>query len=272
MHTDFALSNVFDDTVYEKPAPQKRDLPPEPDPELEALEPEHLLVDWLPLDLHGDPGLLEEVVGALEPFSIPSDWQPSHAGPPAPRSFLEEILGEPVLQTDPYPEPGTGDGDSRPFYPPPETMAETRPNRALSDEPAHRLESESASFSNITFACVMLPRMPNQHLVGELAKLLESWMFELCLSFDWRLEQLSIRPGYLQWMVRVHSATAPRFLMQITSKITSQRIFERFNQLREENPSGEFWAPGWLVITSEKLPPPRMVQEFIRKTRERQGV
>jgi DNA-binding response OmpR family regulator/REP element-mobilizing transposase RayT len=269
---DYALSNAFDETVYDRPAPRKRDLPPETDPELEALEPKHLLVDWLPADLRGDPGLLAEVEGALEPFSIPADWQPRQDQPAAPRSFLEEILGEPLPPVDlPY-QPGAIDGDSRPFYPPPETMAETRPTRALPDEPAGRLESESASYSNITFACVLLPRMPKQHLVGEPARLLEEWMRELCVSFDWRLEQLSIRPEHMQWMVRVHSATAPRFLMQITSRITSQRIFERFKHFRDENPSGEFWAPGWLVITGEKLPPPGMVREFIRKTRERQGV
>ena len=269
---DFALSNAFDETVYDRPAPRKRDRLPEPELDLEALETENLLVDWLPVDLGGDPGLLAEVEGALEPFSIPSDWQPSQDRTGAPRSFLEEIFGEPIRPVDlPY-RPGSGDGDSRPFYPPPETMAETRPTQALPEEPGRRLEPESASYSDITYACVMIPRMPKHHLVGDLTRLLEEWMFELCVSFDWRLEQLSIRPGYLQWMVRVHSATAPRFLMQITSRITSQRIFEHFKHFRDENPSGEFWAPGWLVITGEKLPPPQMVQEFIQKTRERQGV
>jgi REP element-mobilizing transposase RayT len=229
-------------------------------------------VDWLPGDLYADSGLLEEVEGALEPFAIPADWQPRPDSPSEPRGFLEEILGEPFPPAElPYsPDPETG--DSRPFYPPPETMAETRPTRAVPDGAGPRLEPESASFASITFACVMIPRMPRQHLVSELAKLLEAWMFELCVSFDWRLEQLSIRPDYMQWMVRVHSATAPRFLMQITSRITSQRVFEHFKHFRDENPSGEFWAPGWLVITGEKLPPPSMVQEFIRKTRERQGV
>jgi REP element-mobilizing transposase RayT len=271
-HPDFALSNAFDETVYAHPTPVKRDRPPELEPELEALETQNLLVDWLPADLYGDSALLKEVEGALEPFSIPPDWQPRQDLPAGPRSFLEELLGERIPPVElPY-QPGAGAAEPRPFYPPPETMAETRPTRALPDEPVLRLEPESASFSNITFACVLIPRMPRQHLVGELAKLLEEWMFGVCVSFDWRLEQLSIRPDTMQWMVRVHSATAPRFLMQITSKITSQRIFEHFKQYRDENPSGEFWAPGWLLITSEKLPPPAMVREFIQKTRERQGI
>ncbi|HUF38486.1 MAG TPA: transposase [Anaerolineales bacterium] len=271
-HPDFALTNAFDESVYHSPIPRRRDLLADPDPDLEALEPEHLLVDWLPSDLHGDPGLLAEVEDALQPFAIPPDWQPSQDLSPGPRSFLEEILGEPLPPAGRHNRPGDAGSDGRPFYPPPETMAETRPTRALPDEPAARLEPESASFSNITYACVLLPRLPKHHLVGEPARLLENWMLELCISFDWRLEQLSIRPEHMQWQVRVHSATAPRFLMQITSKITSQRMFERFIHLRDDNPSGEFWAPGWLVITGEKLPPNAMVQEFIRKTRARQGI
>lgn len=247
--------------------------------ELTAVESPGLPMDWLPQNLQNDRGLLAEVEEAIEPFAIPQDWQPrqEQGMAPGPRAYLEDLLRDPM--------PGGGvkqaleqtlaqveDLERRPVFPPPEAMAETRPTRVPLPDKAFGVEPDSASFSSITYACVLLPRFPQHHLVQELARQLERWMFQVCVSFDWRLEQLAIRPGYMQWMVRVHSATAPRTLMQIVTRLTSQRILEQYPLFKDDNPSGEFWAPGWLVISSDTLPPPAMVQDFIAKTRRRQGV
>ena len=51
---------------------------------------------------------------------------------------------------------------------------------------------------------------------------------------------------------------------------TSQRIFNHFPDLAEENPSGDFWAPGYLVMTGSQPPPAQVVQDFIQSTRRRQ--
>jgi REP element-mobilizing transposase RayT len=151
-------------------------------------------------------------------------------------------------------------------------MSETRPTRVQAEDTAPQLESDSASYFDITYACMLIPRLSEHHLVGDLAKQLEKWMFQICVSFDWRVGPLAIRPDYMQWMVKAHAATAPRFLMQIITRITSQRIFAHFGHLAADNPSGEFWAPGWLVITSESLPTSQMSQDFVTKTRRRQGL
>ncbi len=254
---------------------------PEPLTIVEAAEPAGLPLDWLPQNLSNDGELLEEVEQSLEPFAIPSDWAPQNSASSGRRSYLEELLGEPIPSVSfPYESrvkpdstfPGSPSVDEQPYYPSPESMAETRPTRVPPEEPVPQLEPETASYFDITYACMLMPRIPQHHLVSDLAKQLEKWMFQICVSFDWRLEQLAIRPDYMQWMVKVHSATAPRFLMQIITRITSQRIFEHYAHLEEENPSGEFWAPGWLVITSETLPSQQMVQEFVAKTRQRQGL
>lgn len=240
-----------------------------------------LPLDWLPQTLAHDNGLLEEVEQTMEPFAIPSDWKPQRTHTAGPRTYLEELLGEPIPSVSlPYEtrmradvnDVGESGYDQQPSLPAPETMAETRPTRVTLEDAVPQFESESSSYFDITYACMLIPRMPQHHLVSEMARYLEKWMFQICVSFDWRMEQLSIRPDYMQWMVKVHSATAPRFLMQIVTRITSQRIFDQFPQLTVENPSAEFWAPGWLVITSETLPSQQMVQDFIRKTRQRQGL
>jgi hypothetical protein len=49
-------------------------------------------------------------------------------------------------------------------------------------------------------------------------------------------------------------------------------MFVEFPVLEEENPSGDFWAPGYLIMSGNQPPPGQLVKEFIRNTRKRQGL
>jgi REP element-mobilizing transposase RayT/DNA-binding NarL/FixJ family response regulator len=124
---------------------------------------------------------------------------------------------------------------------------------------------------NLSFACVMIPRFPHHHLTSDLAARISEWIPQICVAFGWRVEHLAIRPEYVQFMVNVPPATSPGYLMRIITKVTSQRVFASFPRFNDENPSGEFWAPGYLILSSTQLPPHRMVKDFISQTRKRQG-
>jgi hypothetical protein len=60
--------------------------------------------------------------------------------------------------------------------------------------------------------------------------------------------------------------------VQLVRQRTSQLIFADFPRYSVENPSDDFWAPGYLLVTSTKPLPGEMVQQFIRQTRLRQGI
>jgi hypothetical protein len=51
----------------------------------------------------------------------------------------------------------------------------------------------------------------------------------------------------------------------------SNRVFEEFPLLAKENPSGQFWAPGFLIVSGSR-PSPDLVEEFVQQTRARQGI
>ncbi|KAA3644650.1 MAG: IS200/IS605 family transposase [Chloroflexi bacterium] len=133
-------------------------------------------------------------------------------------------------------------------------------------------EGESPALVSLTYSCVLLPRLTEHHLTGELAAHLSELTTQLCVAFGWRLEQLSIRPDYLYWMVNVPPNTSPGYLMRIMRQHTSQRLFADFPSLAESNPSGDFWAPGYLILSGDDIPPPSLINDFIRQTRERQGL
>jgi len=134
------------------------------------------------------------------------------------------------------------------------------------------LEPVSPSMYNLTYACVLIPRFPHHHLTGEIAKRLSDWITHLCVAFGWRLEHLSVRPGYVQWLVNVPPNTSPGYLMRTIRQHTSRRMFIEFPVTESDNLSGDFWAPGYLILGNPQPPPPTLVKEFIQNTRNRQGL
>ncbi len=134
------------------------------------------------------------------------------------------------------------------------------------------LEPASPSVYNLSYACLLIPRFAQHHLTGDLSERLGEWLPEICVAFGWRLEQIAVRPDYLQWVVNVPPATSPGYLMRILRQHTSEKIFAEFPRFKKENPSGDFWAPGYLIMGGANLPPPQLVKEFIAQTRQRQGI
>lgn len=158
----------------------------------------------------------------------------------------------------------------------PESMAETRAQGVGEGTPdgAHRILIEPPSLSqvNLTYACLLIPRFEHHHLVGDVATRLNEWVPQLCVAFGWRLEYISVRPDYLQWIARVPLNTAAGYVIRIIRQHTSDRFFAEFPRFKVDNPSGEFWAPGFIVQGGSQTHPPKQVREFIKQTRVRQGL
>lgn len=156
-----------------------------------------------------------------------------------------------------------------------QSLIETRPHTVTESvtQVAHRilLEPASPAMADLSYACLLVPRFDNHHLVGDLADRLNEWVPQVCIAFGWRLEHLSVRPDYLQWVVRVPPSTAPGHVMRVVRQQTSDRLFNEFPRFKKDNPSGDFWAPGYLIMGSSQPHPQHLVRNFIKQTRERQG-
>jgi REP element-mobilizing transposase RayT len=133
------------------------------------------------------------------------------------------------------------------------------------------IESVNPALHNLVYACVLVPRIPQHHLVGDLAIYLNQWVVQLGLAFGWRLAHISVRPNYLHWVAAVPPATSPGHMVRNLREHASQRIFAEFPRLARENPSGDFWAPGYLIINGQTPLSHGVVQDFIGKTRQQQG-
>lgn len=164
----------------------------------------------------------------------------------------------------------------RPFTPvrrpDPGELEETRPHSPTEESGRMIVEPVSAGLSQLNYACLLAPRFSSHYLTGDLADRLSEWMSNICIAFGWRLEHLAVRPEYLQWVVNVTPNTSPGYLMRIMRQQTSERIFGDFPRLKRENPSGDFWAPGYLIMGGLQPHPPQLIKEYLKQTRKRQGI
>jgi REP element-mobilizing transposase RayT/CheY-like chemotaxis protein len=155
--------------------------------------------------------------------------------------------------------------------PMPGELDETRPHSITEVAGRVMLEPISPGLYNLTYACLLVPRFSSHYLTGDMADRLSEWLPQICIAFGWRLEYLAVRPEYVQWVLNVPPATSPGYLMRIVRQQTSEKIFIEFPKLKRENPSGDFWAPGYLIMGGTQPHPPQLVKDYIKQTRTRQG-
>jgi REP element-mobilizing transposase RayT/CheY-like chemotaxis protein len=156
--------------------------------------------------------------------------------------------------------------------PAPGELDETRPHSITEVAGRMIVESASPAMAQLNYACLLVPRFTIHYLTGDLADSMSKWMPEICIAFGWRLEFLAVRPEYLQWVVNVTPNTSPGYLMRILRQQTSEKIFREFPRLKRDNPSGDFWAPGYLIMGGLQPHPPQLVKDYIKQTRQRQGI
>jgi REP element-mobilizing transposase RayT len=201
----------------------------------------------------------------LKELVVPNQQAVMKQAAPSPQAMLDEV--DVTAPSKPRVRPETPVKQ-----PEPGEVAETRPSRTTEAARSLKLEPITAGLYHLTYACLLVPRFTSHYLTGDLAEHLSEWLPNICIAFGWRLEHLSIRPEYLQWVVNVQPNTSPGQLMRLMRQQTSEKIFTDFPRLKKENPSGDFWAPGYLIMGGNQPHPPQLVKDYIRETRDRQGL
>jgi REP element-mobilizing transposase RayT len=142
-----------------------------------------------------------------------------------------------------------------------------RVTQPINPEHSVHLEHGYPGLQHLTYACVLAPRLPQHLLNGGVAARLTEWLPQVCLAFGFRLERMVVKPEYLQWTVSVPVQSPPGQMMRLVRRHTSRRLLEEFPDLRHANPSGDFWAPGYLVVNGVVEPPPSMIDEYLARLR-----
>lgn len=125
---------------------------------------------------------------------------------------------------------------------------------------------------DLSYTCLLIPRFPSHQLKGDLADYLPQWLQQICISYGWRLEFITVNPDYLQWALWVAPSTPPSHFMQQIRFDLSSMIFSNFGRVKKENLSKDFWAPGFLVVLGTRPHPEEMIRQYILLSRRQQGL
>jgi REP element-mobilizing transposase RayT len=128
---------------------------------------------------------------------------------------------------------------------------------------------------DMSYACLLIPRNDEHLLTGKVPDLLKKAINDACKVFGWRLDYIQVRQEYLQWVVSATVGTPPSRCIHMIREQTSKGILDEFRQFRDKGSKisvHDFWAPGYLVLVGGAPHPPEIIQEFIRLTREQQGL
>ena len=122
------------------------------------------------------------------------------------------------------------------------------------------------------YTCILVPRLSDYSLNSSYAALLTETMSQLSQAFGWEIENLIIQPTYMRWTIKVPPEVSQGFFVRKVRQYTSDKIFSSFPELSKLNPSDNFWAKGYLVVSGKEPPAPEFLDDFIQKNRRPKGI
>lgn len=133
-------------------------------------------------------------------------------------------------------------------------------------------ESDVVHTNALQYHFVLITRFPEDTIDDSLASMIVRWAREISLSYGWRLNSIDIHGGILQWEATALASIAPGEIAQQMRTNLSQRIMRYFPHYRENNPGGDFWAPGFFVSSGDDKPVEAELKRFVENTRKNQGL
>lgn len=224
-----------------------------------------------------------EAIGE-HPAAMPSDWVPESSLSAAQEAILKELaeadLPPPDPSPGPEPTPAKAEGLTLPTdWIPAESpsldlldhLEERPPGGTPPPSPSSGPGGSEPRQPSLTFYIALFPRFPQHKLTGGLAAQLEDWTRRVCLAWDWRPERLLLSPEYLLLQVNLKPQDAPAAVVRQLQQDLSRRILDQHPPLRQDLPSGRFWAPDALLTAG---PPPSEadIRDFLASTRRSQGL
>jgi REP element-mobilizing transposase RayT len=155
---------------------------------------------------------------------------------------------------------------------PKENESDFKKNETGIDELSSLNEFVSDALYNLTYSCLLIPRFGSHQLSNEREKQIAECIKNIHTSKGWRLEVLNVQPEYLLWESNFPPNITPSKHIEIIRNETSKLVFENSPMLKKENPSGDYWAPGYLIIGGKNAISEQLVLAFLRQNRMKNGV
>ena len=134
----------------------------------------------------------------------------------------------------------------------------------------NQLQTATKNEETETITVAFIPWQESFILHRQIASTLNQRMNKLCQAFGWKLENLTIRPTYMQFTVTITNLFSPEDMVGIVRQQTSQALNENLPDLQLPANLEDIWAPENMMAAGKEFVPSNHWQNFInrRKTNE----
>ncbi len=120
--------------------------------------------------------------------------------------------------------------------------------RTLINQSRGNADKDGTMGVNISDLCFYLvPRGEAHPLLETLSQKMMDWLVEICETYGWQLDDISVHSKYLKWRLDDFPESLIQPMVRIVRRETSERIFRNFLDGGPDNSSEDFWSPGYLV-------------------------
>ncbi len=81
-----------------------------------------------------------------------------------------------------------------------------------------------------------------------------------------------MRPEHVGAQIACPPTTAPVRAARLLKSLTSQKVFAEFPQMVKDDPTGDFWAPAYLLLAGPQPPTPQQIKDYLAHVRRQQGL
>jgi hypothetical protein len=134
----------------------------------------------------------------------------------------------------------------------------------------NQLQSSPENAETETVTVALIPRLESFILNKQIAGVLNDSMNKLSQAFGWKLDNITIRPTYLQFTVTISTLFSPGDMVAIVRKQTNQFLLDHNQDIKQSDASEDIWASESMMTTGLEFVPSNQWQNFIlrRKSNE----
>lgn len=217
-----------------------------------------------PVNEISEPAVEVEPLFTAAPVDSTAPEMPVEMGIPPATISPAEVPAEPAALVVPEPvspmEPAL-----------PSTPVPVEPESPTSDLFArmNELETPSESDGTQTYTAALIPGAENLYIQRQNSAILSQTMNRLALAFNWNLENLTIRPTYMQWTLSMSASLPFEDMIKIIRKETTAEL-KKANPEDLSSIGDDYWFSQTMSAAGRDFVPSIHWQDFIlrRKTRE----
>jgi CheY-like chemotaxis protein len=127
-------------------------------------------------------------------------------------------------------------------------------------------KSVTTNLFSLSYTFLITPRNISQQYYPFKDQDLSDWLSEINIGRGGNIDQIEVKREYVSWTANVSPFISLADYIDIVRHELSNKIFEKLPHLWKEYPTGDFWAPGYIIRGGHEKIPSKLISDYLMKT------